>query len=108
MRARPIFSGIVWNLIPCVFSHCSAEFRNVIDVSLRTVVVAAVEEMMGVPLGGGSQSPGVALAKLLPRVAQMGPLLLEEPSKNRFIQIIQQAPEVEIFFTLLYANIPSL
>lgn len=86
----------------------SAEFINVIDVSLRTVVDAVVEDMMGVQLGGGSPSSGMVLAKLLPRVAQMGPLLLEEPSKNRFIQIIQKAPEVEFFFTLLYANMPTL
>ncbi|XP_034712126.1 LOW QUALITY PROTEIN: peroxisome biogenesis protein 3-2-like [Vitis riparia] len=85
----------------------SAEFINVIDVSLRTVVDAVVEDMMG-SAGGGSPSSGMVLAKLLPRVAQMGPLLLEEPSKNRFIQIIQKAPEVEFFFTLLYANMPTL
>ena len=55
---------------------------------------------------GGSLTSGMPLAKLLSLVTQMGPLLLDEPSKNRFIQIIQSNPEVEIFFTLLYANMP--
>ena len=67
-----------------------------------------VEEIMGVQVGDGSLSSMMVLAKLLPRVAQMGPLLLEEPSKNRFIQIIHKEPEVEFFFTLLYANMPIL
>jgi len=42
----------------------------------------------------------------LPQVAQMCPLLLEEPRKNQFIQIIKNIQEVELFFTLLYANMP--
>lgn len=41
---------------------------------------------------------GIPLAKVLPRVAQMCPLLLEEPSNNQFIQVIENIPEVELFF----------
>ncbi|KAK9278788.1 hypothetical protein L1049_028366 [Liquidambar formosana] len=84
----------------------SAEFGSVVEISLKTVVNALMEDI-GVQAGGGL-FPGMPLAKLLPRVAQMGPLLLEEPSKNRFIQIIRNIPEVELFFTLLYANMPTL
>ncbi|GAB4845280.1 hypothetical protein Ancab_038689 [Ancistrocladus abbreviatus] len=85
----------------------SLEFRNVVDVSLKTVASAVVKDMSD-QLGGGSLTSGIPLAKLLPRVAQMGPVLLEEPAKNRFIQIITSIRDVELFFTLLYANIPTL
>lgn len=84
----------------------SAEFGNVVDISLKTVVDALMEDMK-VQLGEGNLSSGIPLAKLLPRIAQFSPLLLEEPSKNRFIQIIRNIAEVELFFTLLYANMPT-
>lgn len=80
----------------------SSEFDNVVEISLKTVVEALMEETE-IQI----QSSGIPLAKLLPRVAQMGPLLLEEPDKNRFIRIIRNIPEVELFFTLLYADMPS-
>ncbi|XP_043693922.1 peroxisome biogenesis protein 3-1-like [Telopea speciosissima] len=82
----------------------SDDFSNVVTISLRTVVDALMDDF-GLQLGGNS-SRGIPLAKLLPRVAQMGPLLLEEPGSNRFIQIIRRLPEVEVFYTLLYANMP--
>ncbi|KAF9625597.1 hypothetical protein IFM89_024370 [Coptis chinensis] len=82
----------------------SAEFGNVMEVSLRSVVDALMNDV-GLQ-SGGNPSSGVPLAKLLPRIAQMGPLLLEDPSNNRFIRIIQSLPEVELFYTLLYANTP--
>ncbi|KAK7844691.1 peroxisome biogenesis protein 3-2 [Quercus suber] len=82
----------------------SAEFGSVVDISLKAVLDALVEDMGA--QSGGSLTSGMPLAKLLSLVTQMGPLLLYEPSKNRFIQIIQSDPEVEIFFTLLYANMP--
>ncbi|KAK3440561.1 hypothetical protein EUGRSUZ_B00855 [Eucalyptus grandis] len=84
----------------------SAEFGGVVDVSLKMVVHALVEEF-GLQAGGSSAASGIPLAKLVPRVAQMGPLLLEEASKNRFIQIIRDSPDVELFFTLLYTNMPN-
>ncbi|XP_043702747.1 peroxisome biogenesis protein 3-2-like [Telopea speciosissima] len=80
------------------------DFRNVVTISLRTVVDALMDDI-GLQ-SGGNPSIGIPLAKLLPRVAQMGPLLLEEPGSNRFIQIIRRLPEVELFYTLLYANMP--
>ncbi|XP_058732448.1 peroxisome biogenesis protein 3-2-like [Vicia villosa] len=76
----------------------SAEFGSVIDISLKAVVDTLAEQM-------GTTS--VPLARALPQVAQMCPLLLEEPSKNQFIQIINKIPEVELFLTFLYANMPN-
>ena len=61
---------------------------------------------MGAKFRGGSVTTGLPLARVLPQIAQMCPLLLEEPSKNQFIKIIRNIPEVEPFFTLLYANMP--
>ncbi|KAJ4961857.1 hypothetical protein NE237_021767 [Protea cynaroides] len=82
----------------------SDDFRNVVSISLRTVVDALMDDF-GLQ-SGGNPSMGIPLAKLLPKVAQMDPLLLEEPGNNRFIQIIRRSPEVELFYTLLYANMP--
>ena len=75
------------------------------EKSLKAVVDALVEDMAA--QSGGSLTSGMPLAKLLPRVVQMGPILLNDPSKNRFIQIIQSSPEVELFFTLIYTNMPT-
>ncbi|XP_042502858.1 peroxisome biogenesis protein 3-2-like [Macadamia integrifolia] len=82
----------------------SDDFRNVVNISLRTVVDALMDDFA--LQSGGNPSIGTPLAKLLPRVAQMGPFLLEEPGGNKFIQIIRRLPEVELFYTLLYANMP--
>ncbi|THG22791.1 hypothetical protein TEA_012496 [Camellia sinensis var. sinensis] len=60
----------------------SAEFGNMVDVSLNTAVDALMEDIKA-HLGEGNSLPGIPLAKLLPRLAQISPLLLEEPSKNR-------------------------
>ncbi|CAI8619965.1 unnamed protein product [Vicia faba] len=76
----------------------SAEFGSIIDISLKAVVDTLAEQM-------GTTT--VPLARALPQVAQMCPLLLEEPSQNQFIQIINNIPEVELFLTFLYANITS-
>jgi peroxin-3 len=81
----------------------STEFASVVDISLKIVVDALMEDLK--PEDKNSSS-GTPLAKLLPKVAQMGPLLLEEPSRNGFVQIIRNITEVEVFFTLLYSNIP--
>ncbi|KAL6961813.1 hypothetical protein U1Q18_045023 [Sarracenia purpurea var. burkii] len=81
----------------------SAEFGNIMGVSLKTAVDVLMEDVKA-QLGEGNLSSGMPLAKLLPVISQIISILLEEPSKNRFIQVIQDIPEVELFFTLLYAN----
>lgn len=73
------------------------------DTSLNIVANALVEDFEAL----SAENLGTPLAKLLPRIAQIGSLLLEEPNRSRFIQVIQNAREVEVFFTLLYANMPS-
>lgn len=55
----------------------------------------------------GSLTSGMPLAKLVPRFAQINPYLLEEPTRNRFIQMVKNIADVELFFTLLYANMPA-
>lgn len=50
---------------------------------------------------------GIPLAKLLPRLAHMSRILLEESNRNRYIQVVQDMPVVEMFFTLLYASTPT-
>lgn len=84
----------------------SAEFGSVVEVSLKAVVDALVEDIIIQPEGGSLPS-GTPLAKLIPRITQIAPSLVDEPSKNRFIKIIQGVPQVELFFTLLYANMPA-
>ncbi|EOY21205.1 hypothetical protein QUC31_007233 [Theobroma cacao] len=84
----------------------SAEFTSVVEISLKAVVNALVEEK-GFQSGGSSLTLGMPLARLLPRISQICPSLLDEPSKNQFIQIIQSVPEVGLFFTLLYANMST-
>ncbi|XP_068642633.1 peroxisome biogenesis protein 3-2-like [Aristolochia californica] len=80
----------------------SPEFESVVDLSLKKVLEGLMEDLWS--QSGVGASTGIPLAKLLARVAQLGPLLLEEPSQNRFIQIIRTLPEVELFYTLLYTN----
>ncbi|KAE8676137.1 Peroxisome bioproteinsis protein 3-2 [Hibiscus syriacus] len=83
----------------------SAEFSNVVELSLKAVAKALVEK--GFRSGGGSLTNGMPLARLLPRLAQICPTLVEEPSKNQFIQIIPSVPEVGLFFTLLYSSMSA-
>ncbi|KAI3712457.1 hypothetical protein L1987_71014 [Smallanthus sonchifolius] len=82
----------------------SSDFENIMEISLRKVVDGVMEDMKG---NGNLSMGGLPLAKLLPRVAQISPLLLEEPSRNKFTQIIQNIPQVEVFFTLLYTNMST-
>ncbi|KAE9613859.1 hypothetical protein Lal_00016321 [Lupinus albus] len=84
----------------------SAEFGSIVEISLKAVVDKLVE-LMVTKFSGGSLTTGMPLARVLPQVAQMCPLLLEEPLENQFIKIIRYIPQVELFFTLLYANMPS-
>lgn len=74
-------------------------------MALKAVVDVVVKDME-MQFGGDNLTSGLPLARLLPRVTQMGPILVEEPSKNQFIQVIRHVPEVELFFTLLYSNMP--
>lgn len=88
----------------CFLQLCSDEFQSILDVSLRSVVDDLVQDMTD--QNGEINSSGVPLAKLVPKVAQMGPLLLEEPINNKYIHIVRNLPVAEVFFTLLYANTP--
>ncbi|KAK1280473.1 Peroxisome biogenesis protein 3-2 [Acorus gramineus] len=81
----------------------SADFGNVMEMSLKKVVDGLMEDFNS--QGTSNPSPQIPLAKLIPRVVQLGPTLLDEPSNNRFVQIILSLPEVQLFFTLLYTNI---
>ncbi|CAM8886662.1 hypothetical protein QQ045_027827 [Rhodiola kirilowii] len=83
----------------------SSEFENVIEISLVTLVSTLMEDM-GFQPTEGSPSPGIPLAKLLPKIVLMGPMLLQEGTRDRYIKVVQKIPEVELFFTLLYTNTP--
>lgn len=85
----------------------SAEFGNIVETSLK----AGVDEMVkniSAQCGEANLMAGMALAKLLPRLAHLSQQLLdeEEPNNNRYIQVIQNLPDVELFFTLLYSTTP--
>ncbi|KMT03932.1 hypothetical protein BVRB_8g187420 [Beta vulgaris subsp. vulgaris] len=82
----------------------SDEFTNVVEVSVKTVVNAIVKDIFVDQSGAGTPSSGVALVKLVPRVAQTSQLLLDEPTSNQFVQTIKNIQDVELFFTILYAN----
>jgi peroxin-3 len=85
--------------------HCSAEFGKIMEISLKVAVDALVDDMEAQSQStGASLTLGMPLAKLLSRVLQIVPSLLGEASQNQIIQIIRNVPEVELFFTLLYAN----
>ncbi|KAF9667554.1 hypothetical protein SADUNF_Sadunf15G0035200 [Salix dunnii] len=83
----------------------SAEFGKIMGISLKVAVDALVEDMEAQSQStGASLTSGMPLAKLLSRILQTVPSLLGEASQNQIIQIIRHVPEVELFFTLLYAN----
>ncbi|PKU82674.1 peroxisome biogenesis protein 3-1 isoform X1 [Dendrobium catenatum] len=87
----------------------STEFRNITELSLNKLVNVLVEEIdMQLKGGSSSASEAIPLVTLLPRVTQLAPQLLDEPSSNKFIQIIQSLPEVQFFYTLVYSNTPPL
>ncbi|XP_074309478.1 peroxisome biogenesis protein 3-2 [Silene latifolia] len=79
----------------------SDEFTNVVEVSLTTVANAVVKDIFNHPSGAPTGTP---LVKLVPRVAQVSQLILDEPSENQFIQLIRNIHDVELFFTILYTN----
>ncbi|XP_010506481.1 PREDICTED: peroxisome biogenesis protein 3-1 [Camelina sativa] len=81
----------------------SNDFTNVAEISLKSCAVALVEEIetqTGLAMG-------MQLAKLLPQIEKTMPEISAEPDKNRFLQLIRDLPEVKLFFTLLYANMPQ-
>uniref|UniRef100_A0A6M2E8B7 Peroxin-3 n=1 Tax=Populus davidiana TaxID=266767 RepID=A0A6M2E8B7_9ROSI len=83
----------------------SAEFGKIMEISLKVAVDALVDDMEAQSQStGASLTLGMPLAKLLSRVLQIVPSLLGEASQNQIIQIMRNVPEVELFFTLLYAN----
>ncbi|KAG8388012.1 hypothetical protein BUALT_Bualt02G0081000 [Buddleja alternifolia] len=81
----------------------SAEFGNIVDISLRSVVNGVLEDI-SLQCGENNLMSGMPLAKLLPRIAQTGQLLLKETNRSRYIHIMRSIPEVELFFTLLYST----
>ncbi|XP_048527554.1 peroxisome biogenesis protein 3-2-like [Triticum urartu] len=83
----------------------SDDFRNIMDMSLRKVADLVIEDLRA-QVGAALPPSGLPLAKLLARVAQLSSMLLEEPSKNKHIQTIRSMPEVGLFYTFLYANMP--
>ncbi|KAF0933190.1 hypothetical protein E2562_016138 [Oryza meyeriana var. granulata] len=83
----------------------SDDFRNIMDRSLKKIASVVIEDL-SVQLGTPIPPPGLPLAKLLAKVAQLSLPLLEEPDKNKHILIIRSMPEVELFYTFLYANMP--
>ncbi|KAK3002220.1 hypothetical protein RJ639_021916 [Escallonia herrerae] len=99
-RLGKAVAGWMWWAVGCT----DAEFGHIFDISLKTIVDEMMEDIK-VQFAESNMILGMPLAKILPRLGQMG--LLEEPSRNRFIQIIRNLPEVDVFFTLLYANMPT-
>uniref|UniRef100_A0A0A9AIJ6 Uncharacterized protein n=1 Tax=Arundo donax TaxID=35708 RepID=A0A0A9AIJ6_ARUDO len=83
----------------------SDDFRNIMERSLRKIADVVIEDLAA-QIGTPIPPAGLPLAKLLARVAQLSLPLLEEPNKNKHIQIIRSMPEVELFYTFLYANMP--
>lgn len=81
----------------------SDEFINVVEMSLKAVVEAVVEEV-NEQCGSNTLSMGIPLARLLPRIAQTSSLLLDKSTSDKFVKIIRGIPEVELFFTLLYSS----
>ncbi|XP_010549092.1 PREDICTED: peroxisome biogenesis protein 3-2 [Tarenaya hassleriana] len=81
----------------------STEFTNIVEISLKSFITAFVDEME-TREGLGM---GMPLAKLLPRIEGMIPTMTTEPGRNRFLQLIRDQPEVQLFFTLLYSSMPQ-
>ncbi|KAJ0962757.1 hypothetical protein J5N97_027879 [Dioscorea zingiberensis] len=84
----------------------SPDFRNIAELSLRKMVDMLLEEIAS--SFSSTSSSDVPLARLLPRVAQLSSPMLVDPTNNKFIHTIQSMPEVEIFYTLLYSNMPPV
>ncbi|KAL1564057.1 peroxisome biogenesis protein 3-1-like [Salvia divinorum] len=81
----------------------SAEFANIVDISLRVVVNAVLKDLSN-HCGENNLMSGMPLARLVPRIALMAQQLLSESNRGRYIQMIRSMPEIELFFTLLYSS----
>ncbi|CAH8300165.1 unnamed protein product [Eruca vesicaria subsp. sativa] len=84
----------------------STEFTDIVDISLKCFTDALVEEMETESVAGGLAT-GMPLAKMLPQIEKTIPVITAEPAKNRFLQLIRDMPEVQVFFTLVYASMPQ-
>ena len=52
----------------------------------------------------GREEAGIPLVKLVPQVANMGVLLLEEGDENRFIQLLTSLPQLQSFCAAVYSH----
>lgn len=68
---------------------------------MKKAVELLIDEM-GAEISGAAP---LALAKLLPRVSQMSIPLLAEPENNKLISSLRRVPEIEVFYTLVYADL---
>ncbi|KAL3640742.1 hypothetical protein CASFOL_015710 [Castilleja foliolosa] len=62
----------------------SAEFANTVDVSLRAVANAVLEDVFFHSGENNLIKSGMPLARLLPRIARVSQLLLTEPNRSRY------------------------
>lgn len=90
----------------CLFLVCSTEFTDIVEISLKCFTDALVEEMETQSISGGLAT-GMPLAKMLPQIEKTIPVIIAEPGKNQFLQLIRDMSEVQVFFTLLYASMPQ-
>uniref|UniRef100_A0A1J3D2R1 Peroxisome biogenesis protein 3-2 n=1 Tax=Noccaea caerulescens TaxID=107243 RepID=A0A1J3D2R1_NOCCA len=85
----------------------SNEFTNIVEISLKCFTDALAEEMETQTEAGGGLATGMPLAKVLPQIEKTIPVITAEPGENRFLKLIRDLSEVQLFFTLLYANMPQ-
>ena len=52
----------------------------------------------------GREEVGIPLAKIVPQVANMGALLLEEGDENKFIQLLTSLPQLQSFCAAVYSH----
>ncbi|KAF3339704.1 peroxisome biogenesis protein 3-2-like protein [Carex littledalei] len=77
------------------------DFGRIMDIAMKKAVELLIDEM-GAEISGTAP---LALAKLLPRVSQMSIPLLAEPENNKLISTLLRVPEIEVFYTLVYADL---
>jgi peroxin-3 len=71
------------------------------DIAMKKAIELLIDEL-GAEISG---SASLALAKLLPRVSQMSIPLLAEPENNKLISSLRCVPEIEVFYTIVYADL---
>ncbi|KAJ4771120.1 hypothetical protein LUZ62_019066 [Rhynchospora pubera] len=77
------------------------DFGKVMNIAIEKAVELLIDEMSPEVTG----TAPLALAKLLPRVSQMSIPLLAEPENNELISTLRRIPEIEVFYTLVYADL---